>query len=233
MRILMLVLANDDNGLYSALQDEWRRYMKSSKDIDCYFIKGCPEQLDQVIVKDESIYFKIYEGYDKNDSLWQKTLSAFRYFEPRFNEYTFIYRTNLSTHIHFKKYLEFCKILPTSRLCAALINNNHGYLYPSGAGFTLSMDLAKRLLEDTPNHYIMDDVTVGIALKKWNIQIMPTPRVDFTDTITETEINKRILRSDQRTFHFRVKTNEPNRINKDIFIHRVLCNKHYTSSTKQ
>jgi hypothetical protein len=229
----MLILANDDGGLFSALQDQWRCYMKSSKDIDCYFIKGRPEQDEPVVLEEDSLYFKIYEGYDQNDSLWQKTLAGFRYFEPNFNKYKFIYRTNLSSHIHFQKYLEFCKTLPTSGMCAASINDAHGYLYPSGAGFTLSMDLAKRLLEDTPNHYIMDDVTMGIALKKWNIKMMPTPRVDFTDIMTESEIDKRISKSDQRVFHFRVKTNEPNRMNKDISIHRVLYNRHYTSSTKQ
>lgn len=229
----MLVLANDDGGLFSGLQDQWRRYMKSSTDIDCYFIKGCPEQEEDVILKEDSLYFKIYEDYYENDSPWQKTLLAFRYFEPRFNEYTFIYRTNLSSHLHFQKYLEFCKTLPTSGLCSAYINNAYGYSYPSGAGFTLSMDLAKRLLEDTPEHYITDDVTIGVALKKWNIKIMRAPRVDFYYNITESDINKTISMSDKRTFHFRVKTDEPNRMNKDISIHRILYNSHYTSSTKQ
>ena len=50
MRILMLILANDDGGLYSALQDQWRLYMKSSTEIDCYFIKGRPDQLDHVTI---------------------------------------------------------------------------------------------------------------------------------------------------------------------------------------
>jgi len=225
MRVLMLVLANDDGGLYSSLQDMWRRYMKSSPQIDCYFIKGRLDQLEAVSIEGDSLYFKTEEGY--GDIPFKKTLAALRHFETQFGNYDFIYRTNLSSHIDFMKYLEFCDTLPRKELCAALINTNHGYRYPSGAGFTISMDLAKRLIDDPPEHYVMDDVTVGVALAKWRIPIRAVPRIDFLKPLFKSEILSQIARSDPRAFHFRIKTPDINRIITDMAIHEFLYKQHY------
>jgi len=221
----MLVLANDDGGLYSELQNAWRRYMTSSPQIDCYFIKGRTGQSEPTMLEGDSLYIQIKEGY--GEIPWQKTMAALRYFEPRFKDYAFVYRTNLSSHLHFPKYLEFCKTLPRSGLCAAFINTNHGYRYPSGAGFTISTDLAKRLIDDPPQHYIMDDVTVGVALAKWGIPIRAVPRIDFPKSILESEILSQISRSDPRAFHFRIKTADTHRLITDMAIHQFLYKRHY------
>ena len=224
----MLVLANDDGGLYSSLQDMWRRYMHSSPQIDCYFIKGRPDQSEEVLLEGDSLYMRIEEGY--GEVPWKKTLAALRYFEPRFKDYAFVYRTNLSTHLHFPKYLEYCKSLPRQGLCSAVVHWNHEVNYPSGSGFTLSMDLAKRLLDDPPQHSIMDDVTVGIALAKWGIQIRSAPRIDFCKLFFKKEVLAKVATAGD-AFQFRVKTPEKYRFHTDIEMHGWLYEVNYLTRT--
>lgn len=229
-RILMLVLANDDGGLYSTLQEYWLRYMDSSPHIDCYFLKADPTMEEPSRLDGNTLYIKYIDGYDRNDSLYVKTLGAFKHFMPVIDTYDFVFRTNLSSHVRFNKYVEFCTGLPRKNLCAAVINDAHGYKYPSGAGFTLSIDLVKRLLEDPPVHYIMDDVTIGIALTKWKIPIRATPRVDFGGPYSLETMLTTMSRASMSAFHFRVKTPEGNRLEDDIRTHEVLCKLHYPSS---
>jgi hypothetical protein len=223
----MLVLANDDGGLFSKLQECWLRYMDSSPQIDCYFLKADPTMEEPSRLDGHTLYIKYIEGYDTNDSLYVKTLKAFKHFMPVIDTYDFVFRTNLSSHVRFNKYLEFCAGLPRNNLCAAIIYANHGYVYPSGAGFTLSIDLVRRLLEDPPVHYIMDDVTIGIALTKWKIPIRAVPRVDFGAPYSIDTILTTISRASMSAFHFRVKTPEGNRLEDDIRTHGVLYKLHY------
>jgi hypothetical protein len=214
----MLVLAND-GGLYSDLQTIWLSYMDSSPQIDCYFIKGRPEQEEQIILDETTLYIKTEEGYD--EALWRKTLEAFRYFQPKLKDYDFVYRTNLSSFIQFDRFLEFCATLPRANLCSAVI----GYdivPFPSGSGFTLSCDLVNRIIEDPPEHQIMDDVTVGLALNKWGIQIVEAPRVDI-----EHESDK----INPAVFHHRIKTLGPGRRDQDMRVHRKLLETYRPSKT--
>lgn len=214
----MLIIAHDDGGHYDALQSIWLSYMDSSPQIDCYFIKGRPEQEEPAVLEEATLYLKIEEGYP---TIWHKTLKAFEFFQPRLNNYDFVYRTNLSSFIHFDRYLEFCRTLPKTGLCSAVVGH-HVIPFPSGAGFTLSCDLVHRLLEDPPEQYIMDDVTVGLALLKWGIKIVEAPRFDIEDE------NQPI---DPHAFHYRVKTLGPDREAQDMRVHRRLLESYGPSKT--
>ena len=220
-RVLMLILANDDDGLYSALQTVWLSYMDSSPKIHCYFIKARPEQAEPFILDECTLYIKTREGYDQNDALWQKTLKAFHYFQSVLGYYDFVYRTNLSSFIQFDRFLEFCRGLPRTNLCSAVIGHNI-VPFPSGSGFMLSCDLVHRILADPPEHDIMDDVTVGLALNKWGIKIVEAPRVDIeheSDPINPT------------VFHHRVKTLGPDRLAQDMRVHRKLLESYAVPKT--
>jgi len=220
-RILMLVLANDDGGLYSDLQTIWLSYMDSSPLIDCYFIKGRIDQTEAFILDETNLYIKTNEGYDQNDALWQKTLGAFRYFQPSLKNYEFVYRTNLSSFIQFDRLIEFCSKLPRTNLCSAVIGNRI-VPFPSGSGFTLSCDLVHKIIEDPPEHQIMDDVTIGIALHKWGIKIIEAPRVDIEHE--SDPINPAI-------FHHRIKTLGQGRREQDMRVHRKLLETYKPSKT--
>ena len=65
-RILMLVLAND-GGLYSDLQNIWLTYMDTSPHIDCYFIKGRPDQEDPFVLDETTLYICLLYTSDAAD----------------------------------------------------------------------------------------------------------------------------------------------------------------------
>jgi hypothetical protein len=232
-RILMLIIANDDGGLYSKLQEFWLRYMNSEPAIDCYFIKGRESQTEPFVLEENSLYIKTREGYAENDALWVKTIEAFRYFQPRFHKYDFMFRTNLSSFIRFDKYIEFCKTLPRVNLYSGPVVTGYGVRYASGCGFTLSIDLAERLLADPPTHHIIDDITFGKAFQNWNIPIkvaamhtIQPVNLDAPDTSSMDELYS-ILQNPGDVYHIRVRTGNEGRLQRDIYIHDALYRRFY------
>jgi len=223
-RVLMLILSSDTNEYYRQFQSLWRQYINSNPNIDCYFYKADPNLEEEALLVDKNtLVVKCEESLDK---CYEKTLKAFEYFSPQFNKYDYIFRTNLSSFVVFDHYLEFCKILPKSSMCSALIGTtSYGLQFPSGAGFTLTPDLATRLLEEKPPLIEQDDVSIGQALKVWNIPIVPAPR---TDILTNEDIIHSIQSNDKSIFHYRVKQLSGNR-DYDIFILNGLLSKYYSN----
>lgn len=200
MKILMLVLASDTDERYSKLQTYWRRYMNSSPEIDCYFYKGDPTlQEDTVLdVSSNTLWIKIPETWD---TIRMKMKMAFKYFVPEINKYDFIFRTNLSSFVHFDRYIAYCKTIEQREgFCSAVIGEVDRISFPSGSGFTLTSDLAK-LIADADDKELMDDVYVGWCFQKLTIPIQPAKRLNFH---VPDDINNNI--HDESIYHFRIKS---------------------------
>lgn len=195
----MLILASDGNIEYLQFQSLWRQYTKSNPHIDCFFYKGNPNLDEPANLVDDTIYVKIE---DTLDTVYEKLMMTLRFLSPDFHKYNFLYRTNLSSFVDFEKYIEFCKTLPETNCCAAVIGNHGGILFPSGSGFTLSIDLAKRFVDETPPAVYLDDVSVGSALTKWGVQYIRTNRADYN----EDGMWYRLV-DNETIFHYRAKTN--------------------------
>ena len=212
-KVLMLVLASD-GPVYNNFQDCWRRYMNSHKDITCYFYKAKPDlETDFVFNGSDTVYVKCKESWD---TCWEKTLMAFRYFMPFVDKYDFIYRTNLSSFIHFGRYLRFCGGLPVSGVYSGFIGKHGDVSYASGSGFTLSKDIFKKVVEAGTNQkkLVQDDVTVGAILNKDNLT--SAKRINWSDI--------RLLDTDLELFHVRLKS-----VNRNLDINRYnqLIDKYY------
>jgi len=202
MRILTLVLSSDNGEPYSSFEKQIRRYSKSHTNIDYYFYKGHngPTQL---------IGDTLYLNCDDSlKGIYRKTILAFRYFEPMLDNYDFVFRPNLSSFIVLNRYYTVMKVLPKIEMCAAVIGEDSGISFPSGAAFTMSIDLVKRLCkEDTENPPFSqenDDLNIGFHLKNYEIPIIPVQRADVEDGKTAIEIWKEF----PSAFHFRVKTSD-------------------------
>ena len=232
-RILMLVLASDDGALYSGLQAIWKLYMDSEPKIDCYFIKDREGQEEPFVLEGKSLYIKTYKGYADNDSLWIKTLRAFEYFQSTLDSYDYVFRPNLSSFIRFDAYLRFCKGLPRTGLYSGQVNTDYGLQYASGCGFTLSTDLVKRLIATPPKHFVIDDLTIGTAMRDWGIPIVEAPRhtiqPDNLVIADETSLPKldAILENPGDVYHYRVRTGDAGRLERDLTIHRALSKRFY------
>ncbi len=189
MRILCLILASDTSPEYIRFQSMWRLFMRIHPNVDCYFYKGHPNITKDAFVEDQTLWLKIPDTFE---TVYEKTLRAFEYFTPMLSKYDYVFRSNLSTFISFNHLLEYCKDLPRTNCCAAVIGGipandekrhslESGFTFPGGNGFLLSPDLVRRLVEEKVPLVEQDDVTIGVALRKWGVKITEFVRPDFRD----------------------------------------------------
>jgi len=179
MRILVLILASDTAPEYSEFQKSWAMYMNRTPGVDCYFYKGDPTLEQDAVLKGNTLHIKIEESWL---NVYEKTMRAFRFFEPTLSTYDFVFRTNLSSYLDIPAYIAFCATLPRTECCAAVVGRSGTISFPSGSGYTITPDLIRRLLAENPPRIVEDDVTVGLALQTWGIQIRPVNRADYDGT---------------------------------------------------
>ena len=231
-RILMLVLANDDGGLYSGLQEITKLYMRSNPQIDCHFIKGREGQEEEFMLEEHSLYIKTREGYS-NDALFKKTMGALRFFESAIDTYDYIYRTNLSTFVRFDIFLEFCRTLPTTNVYCGHKLRDYGIDFVSGTGIIMSRDIVKRLLKEPPSFFIQDDLTIGKTMSSWGISIIDKQMLgiqpDNLHVADDTSLQKlqNILDNPGDAYQIRVRTGDTGRLERDLKIHQALYRQFY------
>lgn len=213
----MLILASDDMPIYKDLQSIWRAYMKTSPHIDCYFYKSDPNLENNAKLENDTLWIKLQENYD---NVYEKTLRAFEFFADKFEQYDFIYRTNLSSFLVFDQYIKYCSTIPKTKFVSAVIGNYENFIFPSGSGFTMTPDIILELIKERPQMTLVDDVSIGKWLCTKHIPIHPVGRIDFIHDRTSLLEHVPI----QNIFHYRVKNND-RRL--DIFIHSQLLKKYY------
>jgi hypothetical protein len=228
-KILVLILASDTNPLYCSFQTLWKTYMNTHPEFDCYFYKGHPNLEKEAFLSDKNTL--LIKCEDTFNTCYEKTLKAFDFFKDKLDNYKYVFRTNLSSFMIFDKYLEYSKEWPTENFCSAVIGEHEGIPFPAGAGFTLSIDLVKRLIEERPSLVFQDDVSIGSALKSWGIPIEPCKRVDilYEHDLLWLENNCKI---NEDVFHYRVKNIQLRRYN-DIIIQKWLIEHFYGISVKE
>jgi hypothetical protein len=200
-RVLMLILASDTAPVYLEHQRLWRTYMKSNPNVDCYFYKGDPDLEEETLLVEDTLFIKIE---DTLETVHEKTLRAFEYFAPTFSKYKCIFRTNLSSVVILDRYVEYCKTIPPKWFCSAYIGDLDGTMFPAGAGYTITTDIANKLIKEQPPLIVQDDVSLGHALKEWGIPITRARRLDF---ITEQHYDAHRGSIGEDIFHFRIKQN--------------------------
>lgn len=202
--------------------------MHLHREVDCYFYKGHPDLTRPTFLEDKTLWIKINENLE---TVYEKTLRAFEYFTPELEKYDFVYRSNLSTFVSFEHLVEYCKDLPRTRCCAAVAggippedeNRNsleQGFSFPGGNGFILSPDVVRRLVQERIPLVEQDDVTIGIALRKWGIKITEFARPDLIDGLNGKWFvnNPHLLNSKtewsikpkKMMFSYRIKTSDRN-----------------------
>ena len=210
-RILMLILASDNNEIFLEHQRIWRSYMHTHPSVKALFYKANPLLESEHSIVDDVLWVRCEETLD---TVYEKTLKAFDAVKPSLHHYDFVFRPNLSSFVVLEKYVEFCMDLPRTNMCSALIGHYGNIAFPAGAGFTLSCDLVLRLLETRPPLVCQDDVSIGYALQNWGIPIHSAPRIDIDSWESYT-------RSQTNGFHYRLKHTQRhnNSITNDEEIH--------------
>lgn len=222
----MLVLAGGDDPIYRKMEALWLMYMNSHPDIDCYLYKGdyAMKEEFRLDISSKILYIKIYDSFE---TVLEKTVRAFKFFESQFDNYDFIYRTNMSSFIVFDRYIDYCNsIKERENFCSAVVGRHLSHPFPSGSGFTITPDLVRRFIT---NRYddaeLMDDVAIGFALTQWGIEIRAAKRIDLL-------YNGAIMASnltDPSFFHFRLKSNSREY---DAQIYEYLVKRFYSNSLR-
>ena len=95
--------------------------------------------------------------------------------------------------------------VPSESFCSAHIGGEDGFQYPGGAGYTITPDIAMKLVKERPPLITQDDVSLGHALKNWNIPICLAKRIDVLSIPHYQVCKMRGIPED--VFHFRLKQN--------------------------
>ncbi len=213
-KVLILIIANDDMPALIELQKKWKRYMRSDpKHFEVYFIRGNPDISTPFEIVGDDLFVKTEENYVPG--ILNKTILSIEAMLPRFKEFDFILRTNLSSFYVFPRLLNFVKTLPKEQCyCGMQLHLPEEWVpqfgmipFVTGSGFFLSMDLAEMLVREKEvifelNEQLPDDVLIGYFFDRRHIPSMPAGRIDYP-TLQDWVNGKDHIPED--AFHFRAK----------------------------
>jgi hypothetical protein len=131
---------------------------------------------------------------------------------PRFQQFDYILRTNLSSFYVFSRLQKFLQTLPKKKCYCGVPVNCGRCFFVSGAGFIISTDMAEKLVKNQKvilkkYGHIYDDVAIGLYFHQQKVLVHPAKRMDFT-TWQMWMTQKNNISSD--TYHFRLKNQNEN-----------------------
>jgi len=173
LRILILVLASDTEPLYCQLQSLWKTASHPRADI--LFLKAHPNLRVDDFLHEQTIYIGCPETLD---AVYEKQMRGFKLLLPRLKDYTFVFRTNLSSYLDIPKYLRYCETLPRTQVYAGVLGAHGEHRFASGSGYTITPDLIERLVRENPPEVYLDDTSIGSALARWGVPFVETLRAD-------------------------------------------------------
>jgi hypothetical protein len=218
MKIIILIISSESTH-YNQMKEIWKKYMNEHENIKCFFIEF-NDQITEDIVLNETkniIYIKGLESYIPG--ILDKTIKSIQYLVSQNIEFDYILRTNLSTFVVLDKlynYLEVNKIDYAGPL--GIISDKIEYkkyldhidksnkYFPSGTGILMSKIVINKLLSNTPDYNLIDDLSIGLILSKY-YKFNILKRQDFINRIKNNEIN---LDYDLFLYRCKYKNNEKN-----------------------
>lgn len=189
-KVLHLVLYSPE---YRDMYESTRRFYAAQK-IPTYYYSFSPTISSEYELKDDQLLIRGTETY--LPGILDKTLKALRYFP--LDPYQYIIRSNASTVVDFEPLLEelaknpvdyagsFAHQLQWLDPANGITDRTYwGTRYASGTCIIMSREAAKKLLNHTLDHKVIDDVAIGVAMK----QLGYTPKCYLSrfKTVTATD----------------------------------------------
>jgi hypothetical protein len=234
-KILVLIIASDDKPVYVELQKIWKAYMHLDKEhVEAYFIRGNPDLSTLYQIQDDIIWSKTRES--TIPGILTKTLLSMECLLPRIDQFDYVVRTNLSSFYVFPRLLEFLKTLPKEKCYCANVTDYGTFYFGSGAGFILSPDLVKKLVENKKtlleqHSNLHDDVRIGLFFHEEGIPLQPAPRLDLL-CLHHWDIYKNSI--PQNIFHLYAKNLQDHlRLTDEITIQKGLLKMFYNISLSE
>ena len=237
---LLLIISSTDKLVYISHKESWRSYMHQfPNDFESYFIEFEENLSTEYVLEGDTLKIRGSESYIPG--ILDKTIKALQFFAPRFAEFEYIVRPNLSSFLVLPRLNAFLRTQPKENFYCGHSCRFEGYdnnpfftlQYVSGSCITLSTNAAKILIQDrgqmtnVPYHtYHADDLLIAKALL--NHSIAPT---HFPSIFLEKRINliKKAHLIPNDVFHFRVKIscNDYRRYQEETKIHAALFQTFY------
>ena len=175
--------------------------MNRNPSFECYFYKATAGIQGPYELRDNCLHIKLGECFG---NILEKTIRALEFFEPRFSEFDYIARPNLSSFFLFDRYLKYLEGLPRENMMEGVFVHSYGYTYPSGCGFTFSPDVARMILRGRQPQYHMDDVTIGKICYENKVPILLRRFLHVHPQTYEKVLEE--VEKDLTLFHLRVNT---------------------------
>jgi len=174
---------------------------------------------------EESIIGNVYCSGTSDD--WYQMHVVFKQFlKYIWNwEWDYILHGGISSYFNKEKCYTKILTLPEERCYCGMKLPYYDYGYASGSSFFISRDVAKILIEHTPDTEICEDVLYGIVLNKFDIGITPgAERVEGPNIGKGLKIGQKLT----PCYHYRCKEDSPeNRlqvIDKFNYVHNYILN---------
>lgn len=227
-KILVLIIASDDLPVYVKEQKIWRAYMHLDPEhIEAYFMKSNPNLETDCKIDGDTIWTKTVDSI--SPGLLNKTIASMEILQPRLEEFDYVLRTNLSSFYVFPKLLDQALTLPQEKCYFACFMAHGGYSFGSGAGFMLSPDLVRELVNGKNvlwNDPLLDDVCIGRFLHG-RAQTIHAHRIDILNLQTWMDHKDNL----PLNYHYRLKHTDGNlRETEEVYVMSELLRKFYNLS---
>jgi len=196
MKILISILAYNDNSIYSKLEQTIRNTWgkNTPENVDLIFYYG--DSTNDHLINDK-LYLNIKEKYE---NISHKTLKMYQFVEKSF-EFDYIFRTNLSSYVYINELINFIKDKPKNNFFCGVqgYSKKHKIKYISGSGYFLSRNLVKLIVEKS-NQWdlnVIDDLALSKLMQQNNIPLINGKRIDIND--------KKIGNINIKNYHYRCK----------------------------
>lgn len=201
MKLIVLILANNSDA-YNKMQDIWRLYMNKFEYVKSYFIKYSSDLIENVLIKDDTIYIKGVETLIPG--CLDKTIKSIEYLLLN-QDFDFIFRTNMSSVIDISK---LYSLLNNEIEAAGVIGYYGNQPFISGAGMLFSKKTCDVIISNKNilNYKVLDDVSIGILLTKNNINMKLLTRYEAYNHVHNLEEIKKDDIKDY--YHFRCRASD-------------------------
>ena len=224
-KVLVLIIASDNQPVYADLQRLWRQYMHlDPAHITAYFIKADPKLPQPFVIQSDVIWSRTKE--DLRPGILNKTILSLAALGPKLGEFDYVLRTNLSSLYVFPRLLQFLRTCPQQRFYCASGDPERNL--GSGSGFLLSIDVAQLLIKHSRRLLNRsddaDDVLIGRFLAKQQIKLVLHHRQDIYSLADYAQVQN----AADTVFQFRVKNWTAQwRATQDVMIYQDLVQKFY------
>jgi hypothetical protein len=214
IKLVILVLSHYEDPydkLEECIRETWAK--RIPKNVKLFFYHG-KKTVDLVSDCDHIIGDKIITN--TNESIENIGYKTIRSFEKVFYnlDFEYLFRTNSSSYVDVERLLLYLNNKSKQNFYSGLIGLHNGNSFASGAGYFLSRDLVKLVIEHKNDwkHHLIDDLALSDLLRDLDVHPVDAPRMDIRSLPLTQDISN--------NYHFRCKSEKDR--NLDIAIMRNL-----------